>query len=164
MSWTKRTPSKDPARHSENESSWAPRRDWQRGASPIPVSARWVCSAGAGSGSRSPYQFGLWRTNPRAKCSEFFVGGSTAPAQAALWAICWCTRCRPIYDSEEAMPDRLDALLVARIVTVNDDVAGVELDPVANLSIEAVHRRLLTGGAVPVIKTVTLPRRFHPVR
>ena len=50
MSWTKRTPSKDPARHSENESSWAPRRDWQRGASPIPVSARWVCSAGAGSG------------------------------------------------------------------------------------------------------------------
>ena len=54
--------------------------------------------------------------------------------------------------------------LVARIVTVNDDVAGVQFDPIANLSVEAVHRRFLTDGATPVIKTVTLPRRLHPVR
>ena len=70
----------------------------------------------------------------------------------------------PFRDSEEAVPDRLDAALVKRIVTVNDDVAGAQFDPVANLSIEAVHRRFLTSGAVPVIITVTLPRRLYPVR
>ena len=62
--------------------------------------------------------------------------------------------------SEEAMPDRLDAPLVARIVTVNDDVAAAQLDPVANLSIEAVHRRFLTGAAVPVIINCDASKAF----
>jgi hypothetical protein len=38
------------------------------------------------------------------------------------------------------MPDSLDAPLVTWIVTVNDDVTGAQFDPLANLSIEAVHR------------------------
>ena len=46
----------------------------------------------------------------------------------------------PFHDSEEAVPDRLDAPLVVRIVTVNDDVAGAQFDPAANLSSEVVHR------------------------
>ena len=70
----------------------------------------------------------------------------------------------PFHDSEEAMPDCFDAPLVARMVTVNDDVTAAQLGPVAKLSVEAVHRRFLRDGATPVIKTVTLPRRLHPVR
>ena len=66
----------------------------------------------------------------------------------------------PFHHSEEAMPDRLDAPLVARIVTVNDDVAAAQLDPVANLSIEAVHRRFLTGVAVPVIINCDASKAF----
>ena len=95
---------------------------------------------------------------------SFLLGDQPHPLKPLYGQFAGAPGVGPFHDSEEAMPDRLDAPLVARIVTVNDDVAGVELDPVANLSIEAVHRRLLTGGAVPVIKTVTLPRRFHPVR
>ena len=30
MTWTKRTPSKDPARHSGNKSSWAPLKDQEK--------------------------------------------------------------------------------------------------------------------------------------
>jgi hypothetical protein len=45
----------------------------------------------------------------------------------------------PFYESEEAVPDRLHAALVTRIVTVNDDVTGAQFDPVANLAIEVVH-------------------------
>ena len=53
----------------------------------------------------------------------------------------------PFHDSEEAMAYCLDAPLLERIVTVNDDVAAAQLGPVANLSVEAVHRRYLTDGA-----------------
>ena len=55
----------------------------------------------------------------------------------------------PFHDSEEAMPYCLDAPLVARIVTVNDDVTAAQLGPVANLSVEAVHRRFLRDGEHP---------------
>jgi hypothetical protein len=53
----------------------------------------------------------------------------------------------PFHDSEEAMAYCLDAPLLERIVTVNDDVAAAQLGPIANLSVEAVHRRYLTDGA-----------------
>ena len=46
----------------------------------------------------------------------------------------------PFHDSEEAVPDRFDASDTSRIIAVHDGVAGVQFDPVANLSIEAVHR------------------------
>ena len=70
---------------------------------------------------------------------SFLLGDQPHPLKPLYGQFAGAPGVGPFHDSEEAMPYCLDAPLVARIVSVNDDVAAAQLGPVANLSVEAVH-------------------------
>ena len=70
---------------------------------------------------------------------SFLLGDQPHPLKPPYGQFAGAPGVGPFHDSEEAMPYCLDVPLVARIVTVNDDVAAAQLGPVANLSVEAVH-------------------------